>query len=152
MNKLRKALPLATACVAAALMATTAFAASSDASKVVIGAKAFAGPQGEGWGTSRPGTLFNGGDPSGMISKIHWSSWGGKTASGVGLNSIFKPHGGYYNKQVHIQLRATDLGRCTAKGPLAYRKLMAREPSKPGGKDGKWFSWSGKGTLCKKGF
>jgi hypothetical protein len=152
MNPLRKTLAIAAVCALAAVMATTALATGTNSSKVVLGSKAFAGSGGEGWGTVRPKTIFNGGDPSGLVSKIHWKSWGGKSASGVGLNAIFKPGGGYYGKRVHIELRATDLGRCTAKGPLAYRKLMAREPSKPGGKDGKWFAWSGKKTLCKPGF
>jgi hypothetical protein len=43
----------------------------------------------------RPHKLFNGGDPSGLVTHIHWVSWGGKTAIGYGLNPIFKPGGGY---------------------------------------------------------
>jgi hypothetical protein len=90
---------------------------------VVLGAPAFAGPQGIGWGTARPSEIFNGGDPSGLVTHIHWSSWGAATARGTGKNAIFKPQGGYYERLVTIQLRAADKGRCTANGPFVYRKL-----------------------------
>jgi len=106
------------------------------------------GPDGKGWGAVRPSEIFNGGDPSGLVTRIHWSSWGAAVAAGTGLNAIFMPHGGYYRQLVTIHLRAYDLGHCTASGPLAYRKLQAREPSRPGGPDGKWFAWSGDKTIC----
>jgi hypothetical protein len=130
------------------------YAAVSSASTptVVLGSRAFAGAQGVGWGAAHPSEIFNGGDPSGLVTHIRWSSWGGQTATGRGKNAIFKPQGGYYKQEVTIQLRATDRGRCTKQGPLAYRKLMVREPSRPGGPDGKWTSWSGSKTLCHSGF
>jgi hypothetical protein len=48
-----------------------------------------------GWGTAKPARIFNGGDPSGLVTHIRWASWGGSTANGHGLNWIFKPGGGY---------------------------------------------------------
>jgi hypothetical protein len=125
---------------------------SASSPTVVLGSRAFAGPQGAGWGTPHPSEIFNGGDPSGLVTHIHWSSWGGRTATGRGKNAIFKPQGGYYQQLVTIQLRATDRGRCSQRGPLAYRKLEVREPSRPGGPVGKWGSWSGVKTLCHFGF
>jgi len=116
---------------------------------VVLGSRSFHAPGGVGWGSQHPSEIFNGGDPSGLVSKIHWRSWGAPTADGHGLNAIFKPHGGYYRRRVRIELRAYDLGRCATDGPLAYRKLEAREPSRPGGRDGKWFAWGGAGSICK---
>jgi hypothetical protein len=104
---------------------------------------------GLGWGTPRPKTLFNGGDPSGYISKITWTSWGGSIATGSGLNPIFKPQGGYYPNPVKIQLRASSIGICYSGGPRTYRRLIAREPSRPGGPMGHWFVWSGQHSLCK---
>jgi hypothetical protein len=124
----------------------------ASAPTVVLGSRSFAGSQGAGWGTAHPREIFNGGDPSGLVTHIRWSSWGGPSASGRGKNAIFKPQGGYYKQLVTIQLRGTDRGRCTKQGPLAYRKLYVREPSRPGGPVGKWSLWSVSKTLCRFGF
>lgn len=46
-----------------------------------------AGPWGmgqQGYGHVKPHTIFNGGDPTGLVKKIHWSSWGGRRATGTG--------------------------------------------------------------------
>ena len=123
---------------------------ASAAANPVLGAKAFAAPYGEGWGTAEPTEIFNGGDPSGSVRNIKWSGWGNPTAIGYGLNPIFKPHGGYYRKLARIELRATALGKCGKQA--AYTKLEVRIPKKPGGKLGKWFSWSGAKTICKSPF
>jgi hypothetical protein len=117
----------------------------------VLGAKKFAGRYGEGWGHAHPKALFNGGDPSGYISGIVWHRWGKKRAYGWGKNAIFRPRGGYYRHPVRIELRAQNLGKCGNRP--AYTHLWVREPSKPGGKLGKWHSWSyNNTTLCKFGF
>lgn len=116
----------------------------------VLGSKAFAKPYGAGFGHPEPEAIFNGGDPSGEVSKIHWTNWGDPTAIGYGLNAIFKPQGGYYRKRARVELRATDLGKCGKQ--VAYTKLEVRIPKHPGGKLGKWFSWSGAKTLCKPAF
>jgi hypothetical protein len=113
----------------------------------VLGAKAFAAPYGNGFGTAEPTEIFNGGDPSGSVHNIRWSGWGNPTAIGYGLNPIFKPHGGYYRRPAKIELRATGLGKCGRQA--AYTKLEARVPKHPGGKLGKWFSWAGAKTICK---
>jgi len=39
----------------------------------------------QGWGSIRPRTIFNGGDPTGLVKDISWSSWGGATAVGNGM-------------------------------------------------------------------
>ncbi len=113
---------------------------------VVLGGRAFGAPTGEGWGTAHPRTIFNGGDPSGLITDVYWSSWGSTTARGTGRNPIFKPHGGYYRHAVRIELEAKRLGQC--EGRRAYLKLFVREPSKPGGPLGPWRSWSGAKDIC----
>ena len=150
-NKLKPSL----ACVGfgvVLLMAVEGGAAASNSRTVVLGSSAFAGSRGAGWGKPHPSEIFNGGDPSGLVTNIRWSNWGGRTAKGRGLTSIFRPNGGYYKKLVRIQLRADDKGRCTAHGPMAYRRLSVREPSRPGGPLGAWQSWSGSKTLCRFGF
>lgn len=120
------------------------------AAAVVLGARAFA-PHGRGFGTAHPALIDNGGDASGVVTAIHWQRWGRPSAAGHGLNTMFKPGGGYYRKPVRIELRAYDLGRCTRRGPLAYRMLMARLPVRPGGPEGRWFRWAGSRTICRFG-
>jgi hypothetical protein len=117
---------------------------------VVLGSKYFLpGPdRGIGWGTPRPKAIFNGGDPSGFVNKIRWTTWGGKAAIGYGLNPIFKPGGGYYATPARIELKAVDIGRCYKGSPRSYTKLVAREPARPGGPMGGWFLWGGQTTLC----
>jgi hypothetical protein len=144
-----KQIPLASVVIAFALITGVS---SANAPRVVLGARAFAGPQGVGWGTPRPKEIFNGGDPSGLVTHIAWSTWGGAVATGSGKNAIFKPQGGYYTQLVTIQLRASDRGRCKPGGPLAYRKLSVRAPTRPGGRLGKWSSWSCAKSLCNNGF
>lgn len=144
MKPIRILLPVALSVLA---LAAIAVASAGAAANPVLGAKAFAAPYGEGFGTAEPSTIFNGGDPSGQVTKIHWTGWGNPTAIGYGLNPIFKPHGGYYRKPAKIELRATALGKCGKQ--RAYTRLEARVPKKPGGKLGKWFSWSGAKTICK---
>jgi hypothetical protein len=131
--------------VATALVALSSAVPASASAKVVLGAPAFA-PNGKGWGTEEPAEIFNGGDPSGLIAEVRWASWGGATASGVGRNPIFKPHGGYFRKPVAIQLKASGLGRCA--GKPAYTRLSVREPKRPGGPLGPWRSWSGAASIC----
>jgi hypothetical protein len=123
-------------------------AAAFAAPKVVLGQSGFEGANGRGWGTAHPYRLSNGGDLNGNIFKIHWYSWGGATASGVGENFTFKPHGGYYTKPVVARLHATDLGRCYDGGPLTYRKLYFRVQVRPGGPFSRTYSWTGPSTLC----
>lgn len=117
----------------------------------VIGIPHSFGAHSQGWGHVRPRVLYNGGDGSGDISLITWSSWGGATARGVGKNSIFSPKGGYYRRPVNIQLRATDLGPCGTTGQPGYHHLYVREPSRPGGPIGKWRIWTSyHRDLCTK--
>lgn len=92
---------------------------------VVLGAASFA-PSGDGFGTAQPAGIFNGGDPSGHVSQIHWTGWGSATAVGTGMSSIFKPQGGYYPQLVPVRLRADQLASCTPGGPPAYTHLGAR--------------------------
>jgi hypothetical protein len=117
------------------------------AASVVLGGVVYGGDLGEGWGNERPETIFNGGDLSGLISDVHWSSWGGAVARGHGRHSLFKPSGGYYRHPVFAQLKATRIGTC--EGRRAYFKLLIREPRYPGGPLRPWHSWSGPRTICE---
>jgi hypothetical protein len=141
------------AAVAVASVASVSLASRGrTASTVVLGSEAFAKPSGAGWGTAQPRKIYNGGDPSGLVSEIQWTGWGGPTAVGYGIGSIFKPHGGYYSQPVLTELRATGLGQCTPGGPPAYTRLSVRTPVRPEGPYGPWSLWSGAKTLCKFDF
>jgi hypothetical protein len=133
-------------------LAAAASGSGGNTSEVVLGSARFGLPDGAGWGTAKPAKIFNGGDPSGLVTQIHWTHWGSKASIGHGRNAIFKPRGGYYRRLVHIELRAYDIGRCSSNGPRAYTRLSVREPSRPGGPIGKWVSWSGSKTVCRLSF
>jgi hypothetical protein len=141
----RSGLALIAALIIAALAIPMTQPEEAQAGGIVLGGKAFA-PNGEGWGTERPRTIYNGGDPSGLVTGVRWLTWGGETAIGWGKNAIFKPPGGYYRRPVAIKLKASHAGRCA--GRRAYTRLSFREPSHPGGALGPWRLWSGAPTIC----
>jgi hypothetical protein len=149
---LRLAAKIAVTTVAFAICLVAAAGSAAASRRVVLGSASFAAPNGSGWGSAHPRTIFNGGDPSGLVTDVRWRGWGGRTAFAIGRSSIFKPKGGYYPRLVTIELHAVALGRCRAGGPLAYRRLYVREPSYPGGPLGRWLSWSGAKSLCRFGF
>jgi hypothetical protein len=113
----------------------------------VLGSKQFSEPYGAGFGHPEPEVIFNGGDPSGEVSEIHWRSWGGQVAIGYGRNPIFRPQGGYYRKLGRVELRANELDKCA--GKPAYTRLEIRAPKRPGAKLGQWVLWSGAKTICE---
>lgn len=81
------------------------------------------GPGGQqGYGRVRPVTVFNGGDPTGLVQHITWTSWGGGTATGTGISYYDGP--GQSVTQSTAQ-RATivafDLGTCG--GHPAYQAV-----------------------------
>jgi hypothetical protein len=49
------------------------------------------GVDSRGFGEVRPATVFNGGDPTGLVTGITWSSWGGSTATGTGTSDYVGP-------------------------------------------------------------
>lgn len=99
-------------------------------------------PYGKGWGKSRPKTIYNGGVPSGLVTKIRWTGWGSAEAQGRGKVATYRPGGGYYNKLVKIKLRALGLGTCASRpSKPAYTRLLAKVQEKPGGRYGEWFLW-----------
>lgn len=78
------------------------------------------GPGGqEGYGKERPSTVFNGGDPTGLVKRITWSSWGGPTATGTGT-SFYVPPNGFVSQSTSqpATIVAFDLGSCA--GHPAY--------------------------------
>ncbi|HTT28498.1 MAG TPA: hypothetical protein VMG37_08820 [Solirubrobacteraceae bacterium] len=111
-----------------AAVAITAFAvlgigaAASAAAQVPVLAGPWA-PGQKGYGHVKPGTIFNGGDPTGLVKAIHWRSWGGHRATGTGTALWVGPHQfvaqGRFEKGASIVL--FQLGRCS--GRLAYNAI-----------------------------
>jgi hypothetical protein len=134
---------------AVATVSLVAVGTAAAQQRVVLGSASYPDPNSRGFGSAHPRAIYNGGDASGSVFDIRWSSWGGRTALGVGKNPIFKPNGGYYPQPVTIQLHAVALGHCSPGAPPAYERLYVREPGRPGGPLGKWFSWSGRNSLCR---
>lgn len=65
-------------------------AAAADSAREPI----LAGPWGrdqQGYGRAQPRTVFNGGDPTGLISNIEWLTWGGPRAVGIGISTYVGP-------------------------------------------------------------
>jgi hypothetical protein len=77
---------------------------------------------GQGFGEVQPATVFNGGDPTGLVTGITWSSWGSSTATGTGTSDYVGPH--HYvatGKQEKVTIVAFDLGTCG--GKLMYQAV-----------------------------
>jgi len=78
--------------------------------------------RGSGFGRVRPAEIFNGGDPTGLVSKITWQSWGAATARGTGTSTYVA---GNQPVAAGTQQRATvvafNLGTCH--GKLMYRAV-----------------------------
>jgi hypothetical protein len=81
------------------------------------------GPGGQqGYGTVRPETVFNGGDPTGLVQHINWYSWGGATAIGTGTAEYVAPGQSVAQGTAqHASIVAFDLGSCG--GHPAYRAI-----------------------------
>lgn len=143
MSSVRLALIASVCCLCLAPPAASA--------EVRLGSAAFnPSPYAEGFGEVRPTAVYNGGVPSGLIKRIHWRGWGGKTAIGTGRNAIYKPVGGYFPMPARIRLKATNLGTCPGEG-RAYRRLLVRIPLWPRGALGPWQAWNGSKSLCGDG-
>jgi hypothetical protein len=129
--------------VGAVLTAVSGVASGAAHHKVVpvLGSKAFPGSTDAiGFGTAHPKHVFNGGDPSGDAVHLKWTGWGKPTT--IAHGQTFGP-----THKRRIEFRASDLGHCTANGPLAYRHLHARValPHKP---YGHWFRWAEAKNIC----
>lgn len=84
------------------------------------------GPYQVGFGTVRPHSVFNGGDPTGAFT-IDWDSWGGPTADGHGTALWVAPDGIVADGVTEpARFRAYDLGTC--QGKLVYLHLAVWFP------------------------
>jgi hypothetical protein len=80
------------------------------------------GPYQKGYGQVAPPLVFNGGDPTGAVEGITWSSWGGSTATGIGTSDYVPPGGSVAGgTQDPVTIVAFDLGICG--GKLMYQAI-----------------------------
>ncbi len=75
-----------------------------------------------GYGTAKPSEINNGGDPTGIVASITWSSWGGATATGTGTSTyVANGESVAQGTQQTATVVAFDLGSCN--GKPAYLKV-----------------------------
>ncbi len=77
------------------IAAVVCFSALSVSTALATQVPILAGPWGtyqKGYGHTKPTTIFNGGDPTGLVQHIQWKTWGGKQAIGVGRAEWVGPH------------------------------------------------------------
>ncbi len=76
----------------------------------------------KGFGQVQPRTVFLGGDPTGLVAKLIWKSWGKPVALGTGTG-YYPPPGKPVAAavKVPVTLTASSLGAC--KGHQAYKRL-----------------------------
>jgi hypothetical protein len=77
---------------------------------------------GQGIGQVKPTEIFNGGDPTGLVTQVVWRSWGGAQAIATGISDYVGPGqtvaGG---KEEPVTVVAFNLGICN--GRLMYRAV-----------------------------
>lgn len=77
---------------------------------------------GQGFGQVKPTKIFNGGDPTGLVTQVVWSSWGGAQAIATGISDYVGPGqtvaGG---KEEPATVVAFNLGTCD--GKLMYQAV-----------------------------
>ncbi|HEY6277495.1 MAG TPA: hypothetical protein VIX86_14305 [Streptosporangiaceae bacterium] len=77
---------------------------------------------GAGFGEVRPARIFNGGDPTGLLVHVVWTSWGGSRAVGTGTSDYVGPNQSVATgRQQQATVVAFNLGTCH--GKLMYRAV-----------------------------
>jgi hypothetical protein len=77
---------------------------------------------GAGFGQVKPSRIFNGGDPTGLVSSIVWKSWGGASAVGTGTSDyVGSGQTVATGSQEPATVVAFNLGTCD--GKLMYRAV-----------------------------
>jgi hypothetical protein len=115
--------PTATAGSGAATPNTSASPPPAPATAaVVLGRLAGVFAQGQGFGQVKPAKIFNGGDPTGLVTQITWQSWGGGQATGSGTAEYVGPNQSVATgTQETATVVAFNLGHCH--GTLMYKAV-----------------------------
>jgi hypothetical protein len=97
--------------------------ASATAAQVpTLGQPAGVFANGAGFGAVKPSRIFNGGDPTGLVTHIVWSSWGGTQATAAGTAEYVGPNQSVaQGTEQTATVVAFDLGTCD--GKLMYQAV-----------------------------
>ncbi|UZF56544.1 hypothetical protein LH935_00590 [Gordonia polyisoprenivorans] len=98
--------------------------ASSSAAPLVVNAtlgKVWS-PYQKGYGEVRPSEIFNGGDPTGLVSNVVWSSWGGPQATGTG-SALYGGSGEIVAEQHAEQATVVAFNLGTCDGAQRYQAI-----------------------------
>lgn len=77
-----------------------------------------------GLGTARPKAVDFGGDPTSYIEGLHWTSWGGKVATGTGTACRPPANGPIAEcKPTIAKIKAFGLSSCARHGRSAYTRV-----------------------------
>ena len=75
-----------------------------------------------GFGQVKPAKIFNGGDPTGLVTNVDWSSWGGAQATATGSSEYVGPNQSVaQGTQETATVVAFNLGTCD--GKLMYQAV-----------------------------
>lgn len=134
MTTLRRAVParrtsraLGLACGVAAALICAGCGSSSSPTNPTAAAPALGRPSGvfahgAGFGQVKPARIFNGGDPTGLLTHITWKSWGGADAVGSGKSDYVGPGQSVATgSEQRATVEAFKLGKCH--GKLMYQAV-----------------------------
>ena len=115
---------ICTGCAGPASSSGTAAASTQSQGTAVptLGRPAGVFAHGTGFGEVRPAKIFNGGDPTGLVTHSVWTSWGGPRAVGTGTSDYVGPGQSVATGSLQrATVVAFSLGSCH--GKLMYRAL-----------------------------
>jgi hypothetical protein len=116
---------------------------NSPAAVPVLGRPAGVFAHGAGFGQVKPAKIFNGGDPTGLLTHITWKSWGGPDAVGTGKTDYVGPGQSVATgKEEQATVEAFKLGKC-------HRKLMYKAVEWYFPQHGQAFSASHYENICQ---
>jgi hypothetical protein len=100
----------------------TAQASSAPAAVPTLGQLAGDFAHGTGFGQVKPAKIFNGGDPTGLVTHVVWSSWGGARATATGTSDYVGPNQSVaQGTEETATVVAFNLGTCD--GKLMYQAV-----------------------------
>jgi hypothetical protein len=99
-----------------ATVPASASASASPAGVPTLGQLAGDFAQGQGFGQVKPARIFNGGDPTGLVTNVAWSSWGAAQATATGTAEYVGPNQSVaQGTEESATVVAFDLGTCDGK-------------------------------------
>jgi hypothetical protein len=104
---------LAVVALAGCSATDTVAPASSARAEPTLGALTGTFSRGSGFGQVEPKEVFNGGDPTGLVTSITWHGWGGAQAIGTGRSDYVGPNQSVAAGTIEpVRIVAFDLGTC----------------------------------------